>query len=488
MFLGIDLGTSGVKALLVDSEQKIRSEAVAPVVGGMSNPPFSEQDPAVWIASIEAALDSIGEKAAGELAAVEAIGLSGHMHGAVLLDSEDEVLRPCIMWNDGRSAKECEELEQRADFRGIGGNLVMAGFTAPKLLWVAKHEADLFERTSKVLLPKDYVRLWLTGEFFSEMSDASGTLWLDVAGRQWSDELLAACNLDRSQMPDLCEGTEASGMLREIHRRRWGFKRNIVVAGGAGDNAATACGMGIARDSAFLSLGTSGVVFAPTDSFRPCTDKAVHAFCHALPNSWHQMGVILSAASCIEWLAGLFKLSFDELLSHLPEKIVAPSQTIFLPYLTGIRTPHNDPDAGATFVGLKSDTDLSGMLHAVLEGVGFALQDCFAALSEADTPISDAFAVGGGAKSLRWLQILANITGVRLHVPEKGEYGAAFGAARLAMMAAGEKSAADVFAKPAVGLVIEPEHRLSDEYARAHAEFSRSYLADRMRRESEATG
>ncbi|MCY4460571.1 MAG: xylulokinase [Albidovulum sp.] len=479
MFLGIDLGTSGVKALLIDSEQRILSEATAPVESGFSEPPFSEQDPATWIAAVEAALDRIRAEAAMGLAAVEAIGLSGHMHGAVLLDGDDKVLRPCIMWNDGRSAKECQLLEQAEDFRGIGGNLVMAGFTAPKLLWVAEHEPEVFARVRKVLLPKDYIRLWLTGEYYSEMSDASGTLWLDVAGRRWSDALLAACNLDRSQMPELCEGTEISGTLRSEHCRRWGFKPSVIVAGGAGDNAAAACGMGIIRDSAFVSLGTSGVVFAPTEGFRPCTAKAIHAFCHAAPDTWHQMGVILSAASCIEWLAGLFQRPVDELLALAPEKIDAPSRMTFLPYLTGVRTPHNDPNAQATFFGLTSDTEISDVLQAVLEGVGFALQDCFLALSEADTPVSEAYAVGGGARSLRWLQTIANITGVRLLVPEKGEYGASFGAARLAMAAANGENAAGIFAKPVVKSVVEPDLGLLDAYNAAHSEFCRKYFANR---------
>ena len=486
MFLGIDLGTSGVKALLVDSEQAIKAEETAPISSSRSDPPFSEQDPAAWIVAIEKVLDRIKQNSGKDLAAVEAIGLSGHMHGAVLLDAKDEVLRPCIMWNDGRSAKECEELERTADFRGIGGNLVMAGFTAPKLLWVAKREAELFSRIRKVLLPKDYVRLWLAGEYCSEMSDASGTLWLDIARRKWSDELLAACNLDRSQMPRLCEGSEISGKLRAIHCQRWGFKPNVVIAGGAGDNAAAACGMGIVRDSAFLSLGTSGVVFAPTVGFQPCTDKAVHAFCHALPNSWHQMGVILSAASCLEWLARLLGLSVDDLLSCLPEKPDGPSRTTFLPYLTGVRTPYNDPDARASFAGLTSDTEIPELLQALLEGVGFALQDCLLALSEANTTVSDAYAVGGGARSIRWLQIIANVTGVRLLVPEKGEYGAAFGAARLAMMAANGENSVGVFAKPAVRSEVEPDLELADGYASAFAGFRRRYFADLAERKAAA--
>ncbi|MDE0534511.1 MAG: xylulokinase [Albidovulum sp.] len=487
MHLGIDLGTSGVKVIVIDDEQRIKAEAISPVSGSISDPPISEQHPAEWITAIERALDQIKSEFPDALGAVEGIGLSGHMHGAVCLDAADHVLRPCIMWNDGRSALECAELDSKADFRGIAGNLVMAGFTAPKLLWMSKREPEIFDRISKVLLPKDYVRLWLSGEFASDMSDASGTLWLDVGRRRWSEELLSACSLDASRMPRLCEGTEATGRIRVAHRQRWGFRKGVLVAGGAGDNAAAACGMGIASDGAFLSLGTSGVVFAPAGSFRPSAGKAVHTFCHALPRTWHQMGVILSAANCIDWLASILGLPVDRLLAMLPDKIERPSNVCFLPYLSGVRTPYNDPAAQAMLTGVTIDTSATDLIQAVLEGVGHALQDCFVALSEAGTEFEEAYAVGGGARSKQWLQIIADITGIRYLVSQKGDYGAAFGAARLAMAASGRADLKTILSKPEVDSVVSPDPSLADAYALSYENFVRRYALDSQARQ-DATG
>ena len=296
MYLGIDLGTSSVKALLIDSRQAVVASASAPVELSRPHPGWSEQDPADWIAATEQALDELKSRHAAELAAVKGIGLSGHMHGATLLDASDKVLRPCIMWNDTRSHAEAAKLDADPRFRRITGNIVFPGFTAPKLAWVKNNEPDVFARIAKVLLPKDYLRLWLTGEHMSEMSDSAGTSWLDVATRSWSPELLAATDLAEKQMPGLVEGTEPAGKLRAELASKWGLKSGIPVAGGAGDNAASACGMGTVKPGhAFASLGTSGVLFAANGSYLPNPESAVHTFCHALPNTWHQMGVILSA-------------------------------------------------------------------------------------------------------------------------------------------------------------------------------------------------
>ncbi|QBX99935.1 xylulokinase [Rhodophyticola sp. CCM32] len=436
MFLGIDLGTSAVKVLLIDDDEQVRAEASCPVAEGVLEPPHSEQQPAQWIRSIETALDEIAATRPGAFGAVQAIGLSGHMHGAVLVDKQGEVLRPCIMWDDGRSVAQCKTLTRKADFTGIGGNLVMAGFTAPKLLWVAENEPEIFGKIHKVLLPKDYVRYWLTGEYWAEMSDASGTLWLDVAARRWSERLLGACGLTTDHMARLVEGTEATGTLLPHLANRWGFPKTTIVAGGAGDNAASACGMGVVADGASISLGTSGVVFAPTKTFAPQTGQAVHAFCHAAPGTWHQMGVILSAASCLEWLADLFGHSVADLLSALPHTVTRPATVQFQPHLTGVRTPYNNPLATASFLFLNSDTTKSDLVQATLEGVAFALRDCTAALASAGTRIETAYTVGGGARSEAWLQIISNVTGIELALPENSHNGAAIGAARLAMAAA----------------------------------------------------
>lgn len=474
MYLGIDLGTSGAKLLIVDEAQEVQAEATARVPDLTLPAPLSEQDPAAWITAVEQALAQIARDHPALLAQVRGIGLSGHMHGAVLLDADDRVLRPCIMWNDGRSSRECAELSEAADFEGIGGNLVMAGFTAPKLAWVARHEPEIFARTARVLLPKDYLRLWLTGEHVAEMSDAAGTLWLDVAARRWSPELLAATGLTEAQMPRLVEGTEVSGTLRPEICARWGFAPGTVVAGGAGDNAAAACGMGMVEDGAFVSLGTSGVVFAPSDQFRPNTRQGVHAFCHAVPGRWHQMGVILAAASCLDWLAGILGRDVPEMLA-LAEGREGPSPVRFLPYLTGVRTPHNDPSVQASFHGMTSRTGAPDLVLAVLEGVGFALADCLDALREGGTTITEAYAVGGGSRSERWLQIIADICGVALLIPERGEYGAAFGAARLGQAAVLGYDPAR-FSKPAVSRSIAPDPARHEAYRAAHADWRALYV------------
>ena len=301
MFLGIDIGTSSVKAVLVDGMQHVLASASLPLEVQRPQPGFSEQRPDDWVTATIGTIDALKASHTSEIAAVEGIGLSGHMHGAVLLGADHKPLRPAILWNDGRSAAECKVLETRwPALRAVTGNKAMPGFTAPKLVWVAAHEPEIFARTRLVVLPKAYVRLVLTGEAIEEMSDAAGTLWLDVARRDWSDEGLAATGLSRANMPALVEGSAPAGQLRAELAARWGMAKRPVFAGGAGDNAAGAVGLGaIAPGSAFVSLGTSGVLWATTATYAPNPDRAVHAFCHAVPKTWHQMGVILSAASSL---------------------------------------------------------------------------------------------------------------------------------------------------------------------------------------------
>ncbi len=455
-YLGIDIGTSGVKTILMGDDQVVCAEATAPLEVSRPRPGWSEQDPADWWAAVTATLDELTAKAPERMSAVRGIGLSGHMHGATLLDAQDAVLRPCILWNDGRSAAECDALEKRADFRGIGGNVVMPGFTAPKLEWVRTHEPDIFSKTARVLLPKDYVRLCLTGEAISEMSDSAGTLWMDVKARNWSEALLEATGLSPDHMPRLTEGSEPAGILKPELTRRWGMTGEVVVAGGGGDNAASACGVGAVRPgSGFLSLGTSGVLFVSTAQYAPNTDNAVHAFCHAVPEVWHQMGVILSATDSLNWLARMTGRTPQE-LSSLAGMVETCSVT-FLPYLSGERTPHNNGNARASFTGLSQSTDTAEMARAVLEGVAFALADCLTALRVAGTEIDTVFALGGGAKSDLWLQIVADVTGLSLDVPQKGDFGAAFGAARLALTAATGADPMQVCAQPATERRVEPD-------------------------------
>ena len=299
MYIGLDLGTSGLKGILIDENQTILAEAVAPLTVQRPHDGWSEQLPADWIAAAEAVLDKL---ALFGLSAVKGIGISGHMHGATVLNAADEVLRPCILWNDTRSHQEASELDGDPMFRRLTGNIVFPGFTAPKLLWLRLHEPRVWEQIAKVLLPKDYLRLWLTGDYVAEMSDAAGTSWLDTGKRDWSDDCLQATGLTRAQMPRLVEGAEVSGQLRDVLAERWRLPKSVIVAGGGGDNAAAAVGVGVVRaGEALVSLGTSGVLFAANDRYQPAAETAVHSFCHAVPNTWHQMGVILSATDALNW-------------------------------------------------------------------------------------------------------------------------------------------------------------------------------------------
>jgi xylulokinase len=478
MYLGIDLGTSSVKSVLMNAEQQVLASASKSLTVSRPQHGWSEQDPNSWWEATCETLDQLAASHGVELSQVRGIGLSGQMHGATLLDSNDNILRPAMLWNDTRSAEQCIEIERTCpNSRKLSGNLAMPGFTAPKLLWVKQHEPEVFDKVAKVLLPKDYLRLCLTGEYVSDMSDAAGTLWLNVAERDWSDQLLAATSLTRDHMPSLVEGSEASGTLRKDLQQRWGIKQSVVVAGGAGDNAAAACGMGIVKPSeAFISLGTSGVLFVCNNKFSPNTENAVHAFCHAVPETWHQMAVILSASDSLQWLSKISGKSAKDLTSCLGE-IIQPSSATFLPYLGGERTPHNDVDIRGAFIGLEHSHDLKALTQSVLEGVAYAFKDCHKALQQAGSDFEAAFAVGGGAQSEAWLKIMASVLDRPLLIPEGGELGAAFGAARLAMCAAENASPETVCESPKVKKVIEPSAALVTQYKEGYERFESLYPA-----------
>jgi len=409
--------------------------------------------------------------------AVRGIGLSGHMHGATLLDKQDKVLRPCILWNDTRSHEEAQQLDTPQS-RSLCGNILFPGFTAPKLAWTAKHEPDIFNKVAKVLLPKDYARLWLTGEHVSEMSDAAGTGWLDVNSRQWSNDLLEATQLATDNMPSLIEGTAVSGTIRPELSRRFGLRESVVVAGGAGDNAASACGMGTVNPGdAFLSLGTSGVLFAANASYQPNAESAVHTFCHALPDTWHQMGVILAATDSLNWLAKVLDKSPADLTGALEGKDASPTDVLFLPYLGGERTPHNDANVRGVFLGLSHDTDTIEMTRAVLQGVAFAFRDSQNALASAGTELDNAYAIGGGSKSGYWLQLIASALKLPLHTTADGDYGAGLGAARLGMIAAENANPEQVCQKPPVSQTIEPKTELFDHFSSEYHRYQQAYQA-----------
>lgn len=481
MYLGIDLGTSSVKAMLIDASQKVIASASSrEVKTSRPHPGWSEQDPADWIRATEEALDGLKASNPVELAAVRGIGLSGHMHGATLLDRQDQILRPCIMWNDTRSHREAAALDADPRFRAITGNIVFPGFTAPKLAWVKNNEPDTFAAVRWVLLPKDYLRFWLTGEHMSEMSDSAGTSWLDTGARKWSSELLAATELEERQMPDLVEGTDSAGTLRPELASRWGLGAGIVVAGGAGDNAASACGMGTVKDgAAFVSLGTSGVLFAANGSYLPNPASAVHAFCHALPNTWHQMGVILSATDALNWHSRITGASAADLTAELGDDLKTPTGVTFLPYLSGERTPHNDASIRGAFAGLGHESDRVVLTQAVIEGVSFAIRDSLEALRLAGTDLSRVTAIGGGSRSRYWLKSIATALSLPVDVPADGDFGAAFGAARLGLIAATGSDPVSVCQPPATAETIEPDTTLTGAYETAYGRYRRLYPAIR---------
>jgi xylulokinase len=473
MFIGLDLGTSGLKGILIDETQKVLAEAVAPLSVARPAEGWSEQVPTDWITAAETVLDQLATTGLGN---VRGIGLSGHMHGATLLDASDEVLRPCILWNDTRSHQEAAELDDDPMFRRISGNIVFPGFTAPKLAWVRRNEPRIWEKVAKVLLPKDYLRLWLTGDHVSEMSDAAGTSWLDTARRDWSDDLLSATGLDRNQMPRLVEGSAVSGQLREALAARWGLPKGVVVAGGGGDNAASGVGVGVVRaGEAFVSLGTSGVLFAANQGYQPDPATAVHTFCHALPNTWHQMGVILAATDALNWYAQLVGQDAASLTGELGA-LQSPGKTLFLPYLGGERTPLNSASIRGAFTGLEHATDRAAGTRAVLEGVTFAFRDCRDALAATGTRLQHVLAVGGGSRSDYWLKAIATALDCPVQLPIAGDFGGAFGAARLGLMAA-TGAGVEIATMPKIARVIEPDTALKDAFDAGHARFRAAQTA-----------
>ncbi len=467
MYIGLDLGTSGIKGILIGEDQQVLAEATAPLTVQRPAEGWSEQAPSEWISAAETVFDKLAQKGLG---GVRGIGLSGHMHGATLLDAAGEVLRPCILWNDTRAHAEAAALDGDPKFRRLTGNIVFPGFTAPKLVWVQKHEPQIWDRVAKVLLPKDYLRLWLTGEHVGDMSDAAGTSWLDTGKRDWSDELLMATGLTRAQMPQLVEGSQVSGTLREALASRWGLPKSVVVAGGGGDNAASGVGVGVVRaGEAFVSLGTSGVLFAANDGYQPDPATAVHTFCHALPDTWHQMGVILAATDALNWYAKLVGSDASTLTRELGP-LQAPGKTVFLPYLGGERTPLNSASVRGAFTGLEHATDRHAATRAVLEGVTFAIRDSRDALAATGTRLDHLLAVGGGSRSDYWLRLIATALDCPVQLPVAGDFGGAFGAARLGLMAA-TGAGSEIATLPQIARIIDPDPALKDAFDAGHARF-----------------
>jgi xylulokinase len=477
-YLGIDVGTSAVKALLASADQRVIAETTQLLSISRPRPLWSEQNPEDWWNAVVHAVSRLKQAAPESFAAIRALGLSGQMHGAVLLDRTGKVLRPAILWNDGRSHAQCLQLEQRVDRLGlIAGVPAMPGFTAPKLLWIAQHEPEVFARVGTVLLPKDYVRFRMTGESITDLSDAAGTLWLDEAARSWSPEILAATGLSATQMPHLVEGSQPSAVLKGDIAREWGLPADVMVAGGAGDAAAGAVGIGaVSNGDAFVSLGTSAQYFVTTAAYRPFPQAFVHAFCHAVPDRWYQMAALLNGASCLAWAAKLVAAEdIGALLSQVEASYRGAGRIVFLPYLSGERTPHNDPYARGVFFGLDAETSTEALIQSVLEGVALSLAEAQDCLSAAGSVMRRVAVIGGGSQSRLWTRILASALDRPLTLYREGAKGPAFGAARLARVAITGEPVGEVCTAPSISEVIEPESALVDAYRSAGEKLRRLY-------------
>ncbi len=466
--VGLDVGTTGVKAIAVSPDGEVLARAERGYGLSTPRPGWSEQDPEDWWRATRDVLGAL------DLPEIAGIGLSGQMHGLVVLDAGDRVLRPAILWNDQRTAAECAEIEARIGLERIlalTGNRVLTGFTAPKLLWLARHEPEVYGRIAHVLLPKDYVRLRLTGERATDMADASGTLLLDVPHRRWSEEVLAALDLPAEWLPRLLESPEVSGETQD----------GVPVAAGAGDQAAGAIGVGVDRPGPIsVVLGTSGVVFAALPSFKADEQGRVHAFCHAVPGGWHAMGVMLSAAGSLRWLSDVAAPGGDygALVAEAERWGPGVEGLTFLPYLSGERTPHADPNARGAFIGLQQRHDRGALARAVLEGVAFGLRDSLELLAAIGVEAEVGRVSGGGSRSSLWLRIVASVLGLPLQKTAVEE-GAAYGAALLGGVAAA--SFADVHEAVAACVkavdTIEPEPEWVEVYASGYERFRALYPA-----------
>jgi xylulokinase len=477
MFIGIDLGTSAVKAALVDAQQRIVASAAEPLAPLQPRPLWSEDDPEVWWAAVERALDGLA--GARSLAAVEAIGFSGQMHGALLLDAADRPVRPAILWNDGRASAEADALAQDMALQRQVGVRPMAGFTGPKLLWLARHEPEVLARTRHLLLPKDYIRLKLCGERATDVTDAAGTWLLDEARRAWSPEAVAACGIDPDWLPRLHESPEPAGRLDAALARRWGMAPGLPLAAGAGDAMAGGIGIGcIAAGSGFLSLGTSAQIFVADTAYRADPDQLVHSFCHAAPQTWCRMAALLNGASPLRAVADwLGTDDIGTLIAEVERNFAGPSRLLALPYLSGERTPHNDPFARGVIFGLEPGTRRADIVQAVLEGVAFSLRDGLDVLQASGLRLDPLAFIGGGTRSPFWARLIAAVLGVTLVQYEAAERGPAFGAARLARLAVWGEPLAAVVTTPPVERRIAPDPRLVEAYAARLPAFRALYAA-----------
>ncbi len=480
--VGLDVGTTGVKAVAVAPDGAVIARAEHGYPLSTPQPGWSEQDPEDWWRAAEVAL---AEVSAG--LDVVGLGLSGQMHGLVALDDRNDVVRPAILWNDQRTAVECEEIEALIGVDRLielTGNRALTGFTAPKLLWLRRHEPDAYARIARICLPKDYVRLRLTGEWATDVADASGTLLLDVARRRWSQDVLVALEIPAAWLPPLLESHARAGTVTprdDQPRGDLAALRGVPVAAGAGDCAAAALGVGIDRPGPLsIVLGTSGVVFAALPAYRPEPEARLHVFCHAVPGGWHAMGVMLSAAGSLRWFRDTLApdASFEELLDEAARWSPGADGLFFLPYLAGERTPHADPDARGAFVGLSLHHDRGALVRAVLEGVAFGLRDSLELLRAVGATSDRARVSGGGARGGEWLRIVASVLDLPLETTVSEE-GSAYGAALLGGVAGGLFSdVGDAVARcVSVAERVDPERAAVDVYSRLYERYRALYPA-----------
>ncbi len=479
-FLGIDVGTSAVKAVLVGGDGQVHAEAECPLATSRPRPGWSEQAPDAWVEATRTAVGRLRAAAPDALASTRAIGLSGQMHGAVLFGADDRPLRPAILWNDGRAEAEARDLNAAMpDLGRIAGVPAMAGFTAPKLLWLSRHEPEVLAAARHLLLPKDVVRLHLTGEYATDPCDAGGSLMMDEAARAWHLPVAEAVGLDPAALPPILEGPTVSGRLREAAARDLGLPPGLPVAAGAGDAAAGAIGIGAVEDGdAFISIGTSCQLFVTDAAYRPNPAALVHAFAHGLPERWFSMAALLNGASPLAWLAGILgEPDVGDLIRRVGERGLPVSPVTALPYLAGERTPHDDPAARGVLFGLDSGTAATDIAQAVMEALAFTLVDADAALREAGVVAKAPAAVGGGARSRLWIEMAASALDRPITLYGGAAAGPAVGAARLARLAIGEGTVAEVCRKPSVADVVEPDPARRDALAARHPLFRDLYAA-----------
>jgi xylulokinase len=477
--LGIDCGTSALKAMLVGDGEQIVAAATSPYRPDHPRPLWSEQNPAVWRAAMAAAISELKRSAPRELAAVEAIGFSGQMHSAVLLGDDDRPLRPAMLHNDARAFTEAAELwDAHRDLARVVGVKPMAGFTAPKLLWLRRHEPEVFARIGCVLLPKDYLRLCLTGEKCTDMSDAAGTWWLDQAARRWSADALTASGLEPTHVPPLAEGCQAGAPLSQNAAEEFGLPAGAVVAMGGGDAAVGAVGLGAIRPGdAFISLGTATQLIVAADRYDAAPERLVHSFAHALPGRWYRMAAMLNGAGALAFAARLFGREVADIEAEAAQDYRGSGETLFLPYLSGERTPHDDPHARGVFFGLSEASSRADLARAVMEGVALTLADARDCLAAAGVSFDRVGLIGGGARSALWTRMIAAALRCEVVRYQGGEAGPAFGAARLARLAVTREAPDLVCRPPPVADVTTPEPDLANAFAAKRERFVALYQA-----------